>query len=757
MQRTWMIFKAIFWKEYRESRSVLLSLALLIVAAAIYVEWYYPYYITSIMTSRRVRLPALPLYLFYHYYTAAISAIALCFFLPLLSRETERETLSIQALKPITPDLAGILQWISAFLLSLIPFLVFFFALCVRFSDMAKQVALNPGRNAMLLFLLSDRLFWFSFGIGILITAGVFFYLFSMFGANRIQSLAIALIGIACLYTGYFLLDNTFFSLRVTYWFKMKIASQMNPFTVFGLAFLALITCSLFLQRRRLFNRVVYRRRYGAVIAACCGCFTILVWSAVTNKNLTQMEMDRNAIPAPIIEMILSEQQIAREKQVLSVVQDFNPQNNETEQSTSESPNQEYRVLSDSPQSSFSLDFKVHSYDQLPGGKVIFKHPIIDRVLLKKYGPSSTLSYLTVPGRIVAARKRGVIIKSMKSGVRSNELPTFILNQFELGEEIKLTPVKTIEMKLHFSGESFSSSVQMDQSGVCTSADLSQLVEAFVKKSTFHHSNPEMQTIIMDLIEKYCTTWSGVHDAWVDNHTSERHYWFFTIQFPQSSPMPILASFDFSDLDTLNVNLWEFDAIPQSSLTYSSIARINGTEIKAFNQFCVDTNSLVLNYNAPNGEELMALDLSDNAALKPTVTFQNPFNDQRRQRLYWPAQQQMIFDEKKLILWNKELLCIYTIERGGSLSLFARLINQDPQIMIRNVKAEGEILYVQWTALDVGYNFYTSHRMGTDGIEDGADIAPLWDYEVFPQMRDSNSRNLFLSGIETPSPQRGER
>ena len=77
--------------------------------------------------------------------------------------------------------------------------------------------------------------------------------------------------------------------------------------------------------------------------------------------------------------------------------------------------------------------------------------------------------------------------------------------------------------------------------------------------------------------------------------------------------------------------------------------------------------------------------------------------------------------------------------------------------MIRNVKAEGEILYVQWAAIIAGYNFYTCHRMGVGEIEDGAVIAPLWDYEVFPQMRDPNSRVLFLSGIEMPSPQRGER
>ncbi len=117
------MFKALLWKEFREALPMLIIGLLLSGAVSVF---FFTEFFSRVDESGYIGKADLFVQTYVILLTAALGFIL---FLPLISRESEKKVFSMMQVKPISPEVYGIFQWLTAYLYSLLLVMILLFSI----------------------------------------------------------------------------------------------------------------------------------------------------------------------------------------------------------------------------------------------------------------------------------------------------------------------------------------------------------------------------------------------------------------------------------------------------------------------------------------------------------------------------------------------------------------------------------------------------------------------------------------------------
>lgn len=276
------IFKALLWKEYREARSIwLLSIPTVIIVILMSME--------RSNVGWRYSISWDILYI-------TIFAFGFLFFLPLISRESEYDTLINLRTKPIAPELYGFLNWLSAIVLLVAPFL-FFMGLfyLLNSSRMLGVHKITDSQYVALTF----------YALIFVIASSAFHYCISSATSNRFRSFGLWLVtvflfGVGIEYITHKIAQN----IIPTFFNRIQFFIESHLFTTYLLLAILFFTLALALIRLRMTHTIRYWPVYTAVPVVSLCLFLILAYFATRNVNVTLLDVHSPQAAALIEEIV---------------------------------------------------------------------------------------------------------------------------------------------------------------------------------------------------------------------------------------------------------------------------------------------------------------------------------------------------------------------------------------------------------------------------------------------------------------------
>lgn len=254
----WNQFRALLWKEYRECRPLFwLSLPL----AFIIPSWYMPYVLYQ-DSHRYMHDVGGNISMLYGFQITYIIGLAFVLFLPLLSREPERDNLVCLNLKPISPEYLCFMQWLSGFAIALAGLV---------FSASYVHIVFCGASFWKLLFGV----------IFIFITASMCFFTLSSFTGNRLRSFGLLLLVVPT----YLFLSSYIWEISRLYDFEFGRSiyyfGEINPWLSFGIRALVLAVLASAVLRIRMTQRLSNWKVYACVFTA----LVIFYFASVSINN----------------------------------------------------------------------------------------------------------------------------------------------------------------------------------------------------------------------------------------------------------------------------------------------------------------------------------------------------------------------------------------------------------------------------------------------------------------------------------------
>ncbi|MDP8243669.1 MAG: hypothetical protein P9L94_06280 [Candidatus Hinthialibacter antarcticus] len=267
----WNQFRALLWKEYRECRPIFwLSLLFAFVAPTLFYtqtprsdNQHYLRAIGGDITA------AIGVQLFY------VIVLAFVFFLPLLSREPERDNLVCLNLKPVAPEALCFMQWLAGFALAMVGILI-----SVSYSN-------------IIFYAVS---FWqlLLYVVLIFIAASLCFFTASSFTANRLRSFGLLLLAVPVyLISLSYIYELSQFG-QSRFLNDILSFSAVNPWLSIGLRVLALAVVASAVLRLRMTGRLNYWQGYICALATLLVLFYFSMSLNMSNVNakMAAIEVD---------------------------------------------------------------------------------------------------------------------------------------------------------------------------------------------------------------------------------------------------------------------------------------------------------------------------------------------------------------------------------------------------------------------------------------------------------------------------------
>ncbi|MBZ0256781.1 hypothetical protein K8I31_12015, partial [bacterium] len=273
----WNQFKALLWKEYRECRPIF-WLAIIGAFIAPFIMF------QSMPTSRYDRLYQLNdlgsnMIFLIGLQIVYICVLAFILYLPLLSREPERDNLVCLNMKPVAPEMLCLFQWLSGFALALAGLLISVNLVHFLFYGMAYWLHL-----------------WIV--LSIFIAYSAIFYTASSFTANRLRSFGLLLLVVPTrlMFVSYMTELQRFHpdGLSANILFFVSV----NPWLSLGPLVLILALFASAALRLRLTRRLTYWQAYAGAFAGLIVLFFFSMYMNVTDSNvkLAAIKVDGNIL-----------------------------------------------------------------------------------------------------------------------------------------------------------------------------------------------------------------------------------------------------------------------------------------------------------------------------------------------------------------------------------------------------------------------------------------------------------------------------
>lgn len=267
----WNQFRALLWKEYRECRPLFwLSLVCAVIAPTVFLAQ-----LPKSDYHRFMREIGGDMFTAVGLQIAFIVGLAFVLFLPLLSREPERDNLVCLTLKPLSPEFLCFMQWLTAFTLGLVGILI-----SVSYTN----------------FILFGVPFWKLFinVVGIFIAASLCFYVISSLTSNRLRSFGLLILAV------HIYLFSVSYIYELSQFSHSKLLndilsfSLVNPWLSIGIRVLLVAVVASAVLRLRMTGRLNYWQGYAGALASLLMLFifsTSLNMSTV-NATMTAIEVD---------------------------------------------------------------------------------------------------------------------------------------------------------------------------------------------------------------------------------------------------------------------------------------------------------------------------------------------------------------------------------------------------------------------------------------------------------------------------------
>lgn len=279
MPKTATPFRALLWKEYRESKIVFYSFIIIAAAAGILFS-IYPLQLYQVKSP----LPGYSIHVQLFLVNLFAFALALFFFLPLFSRETERSMVSFLYTRPLPIDTLHLNNWISAYVLAAFPLLIHILFITIVNWIFFHQYPIYLAN----LSLVSIASLTVLTGCALLCIYGLIFFFFSSLSPTRLLSFLISIIGIVLFFILIEEIDNRAYQSPESIFNSAADLLKQYMFLLVSSLAIILFIASLGIARFRVTAKCLYGTRY-ALIAAVIPILTVgYVYTISTNINIQQ-------------------------------------------------------------------------------------------------------------------------------------------------------------------------------------------------------------------------------------------------------------------------------------------------------------------------------------------------------------------------------------------------------------------------------------------------------------------------------------
>ncbi len=696
MNPSFKMFKALLWKEYRETRPLLIVMILVALLMSSYINMGLSE--ADLETSRNyIQNPPQLLNSFvFPYSLSLIFGISLFFFAPLIARESENEVLLFQAVKPISSELFGFYKWIAALLISLIPLIVFMIIIKYKLSWLQSYPPFLP--NIFVIFVI---------GVAILIVTGLFFSFFSVLGANRIQSIALSLFALGLIYAFNQFMESTQTEGVTSLWERFKLMFDLNPVTSALLIVLALSGISLALLCYRMTGSFLHWNLYGWISGSSATIFVTFVLLNVTDRNLTQVRIDKETFLTQVRTIgMINVYNNAIDSKVIRDDYLFNISKKEIKNDDSIIPRLNRNKLKKLYFNIFNIQ-PISNQQNQPNE--LYNKPLYELFDLNE----NIFSHFDYPYRvddwkIIAGKKRGCIFGYKKSYLNEQMGDYFLIGTFDVSDNPNFSPVYEIQMSFVSESGKQNEIIQCASPGIFKRRDFTKLYERITKEIDEEkleiHSNQDANFLVSRYVNVMLANGEIPHSNYGDVYTDDRFYWMFTSQTVNKELFPIVFCMDFSDSKRLSLHIGTTYEKPLPADIYftkypiHSFGRLEKLEHVIMNpNFLVENNLMIQTYHTLFSEYALLVDLSDPDNMHEITRIKKPVWPGWTNWTYYGSDpMNTSLYEDKFLSFNHNGLYMYTINDQYSLKPFGRLIDDQPDKVITFAKIIDDALYVGW-------------------------------------------------------------
>ena len=721
--------KALLWKEYREARSSLLVTVILTYFLVQLVTQTRTYTVIKTVMDWWSWLPS-----FYTQSIPWIFVIAGIFFLPLISRESERNVLNFLAVKPISSNRFGAIYFLSAYVFALIStlfFLVFFIygSLPINMPPDIRNIIFSFSTICLVFIVFIYQAFF-------LLAFSMLFFLLSCATSNRIRSIALAFGGISsilflCLY-----LDTTLGNEEGSLWIKIAYLARISPIPTYAYLTVFVGVLAFAILYFRMYRSFLRWPRYavaGAIpVAAWIGLFA----TGTVNHNITSVSIVEKSLPPSAWEMIQSyaPRVIPPKAADQPPSYDVGPANIQRRGQhlilvREEMAFDESKALNHSVRLTIRSNDPTHKKSLFEGEQTLFDKSLRDCFQLKEPLDRTNQRHACWWNKLYwsghLAEHNGIVSAIGTIGDSSlEEKSVMFYGHIRWDKDIKFTPVRRIA--LHYPTSTGKETKIFDclQPGIFEikrnkemPPDIAEALSPQETK-TVTKNNRETQDLnawadrvtvgyLLESMPMISYGWDAI-----PQYSGERLFLhpqpFSMDQYLRLLRWPVFSCLDLSDPETLNLYVGSKYLSPVPGYPLS---------IHYFTPpvFAVDGSRIVQIYYSTLRAYLSVLDVSDPANMKETARIPAPFGwELGNWKLSLNNQQdRLMLIKDKLILKRAEGIYVYTLSEDNQLTPYARLVNLlYPRWNVVDLRVEGNRLFTLWNTSKPPSLYLAQYDMG---------------------------------------------
>ena len=691
-------FKAILWKQYRQTFSMLIGASVI----GVIIAWVWAYHDSTSFEA------------FYAWQGILGFVSALLIILPIASVESEKKTLGFMAAKPTSSNRICILELISAYLFAIIPLIISILA----FLFMCKVL---QGREEFLTHQYSGIqlvMAYFSCSAFSLFCFGLFFFFISTCTNNRIRSFSMAFV---CFVGGAIFLvymsnaAQQYYSgwIKNLYTLKLIYGYNVAPKTIITLCSLLLLPLSLMASRFQM-TRSFYRwNRYALVFAVIIIAITSVFAITIPNRNVIFIGVNQDALEKNAAALIyrIQGRELAKTGHIR---QDYVVRQNYY--ISVEGDNSRGAYKPDEPQF-VSLSIKKLHVTNEP--EIIFDKSVIDcfgenSIKHNAIDMENFFFFNRDQWHIHVAGNRGALFGRMRyhhkglpyddEGKPIERKPPpnsewIFAGSFSLEDKPIFTPLKKLTLNIHGVNGKETRTINCVKPGLFPYQEFSNITKPIISeyKRRYKSAEKDVDKIYLEDANMFASMFSifsfsnSSREKFLDQYTETC---FYSIEYERDRTeylWPIVTCYDLSEPDNITLSCGneynETLPIGRIRLSYfSPYARADN--------FAIDDDKLYSVFPSDDGDMLVVSDISDPTNIREIV---------RRiiHKSLFPTNWGMIDQNYKLKINNGQLIVsnmlgvyIYEIQPDYSLKPVARKTHLLRYNVIQDTQLENDILTV---------------------------------------------------------------
>lgn len=713
MNATIKAFRALCWKQYRESRGLVL-LAIFVTFAWVALHFWNKYLI-----DHSISIQFLGQSLNKIIFLGGLISVLLIF-TPVFSVESERKILGYLGVKPISPERMGLITGIAACGFALIPLIS-----VILVYSVILFLHNSPDRAYFLYHRTLQDYYALQYYFLILSGTGCFLLFISACTSNRIRSFGIALLGL-CAEGFVFIVVNDFycnfyynskavyFNNRLEYFFsKLLYAFDVNPFFYTLVLCFLFITLALMAFRIRMLHSLHLRRIYTIVLSATIAAALIILLINVPDRTICSVSVSPDTLGPETRQFINS--LAAQSYKLYGIKQSKTILSENIIISTVKTRGYRSVINPGDP-----IQVKIEKMEGVSQSRILFDRSVldcfpVDTMTEVDLDTTNVSFYRLEDWSVIASENSGLLhgilrdpSKEIGKDVdgmplyqdRPEESGLFLLGHFTLGENRQFTLLK--RCVFHFAGFNGKENITLEciKPGLFSRDDLNRFTKP-LSDVLFKENTKEPGKLILNLnqspyrISSYRTLTRIGHaldqPSGLDHTQGNRLYYLMIEENAEHHFFPVLSCYDLSDPEILKVycEIPDLDIDSQGQFADSMISNV-----PVSNDYAIDNNRLVCLLSNSSSDQIVVYDISQPDNIHKIA--RRTYSRWRNWGNWELGSGKIRLDDGKLLVQSPLGVYLYALQADYSLKRIARKTGRFGNSEMNNAKITDGYLSVLW-------------------------------------------------------------